>query len=104
MNDNDYAFLKGVARYIERRPEVGAYVSDFVAKGIDAARKEAMNRAADFEVALSFALAKRNRKQNDKWIYEKLLKWGGKSALRWDCVIDGLAADIASGKEPEKKP
>ena len=52
-------FLHSVERYVSTNPEVAAYVSDFVARGLDAARKEAMYRAADMETALSVAIAKR---------------------------------------------
>ena len=88
MNEH-YEFYLYVQSYIEKNPECGAYVSDFVAKGIEKARKQANERAADMEVALSVALAKRFKNSNDV-ILSKLEKWNSKASLRWDDTIELL--------------
>ena len=88
MNEH-YEFYLYVQSYIEKNPECGAYVSDFVAKGIEKARKQANERAADMEVALSVALAKRFKNCNDV-ILSKLEKWNSKASLRWDDTIELL--------------
>ena len=83
------SFLYGVMKYVKDNPEVGAYVSDYVAAGIEEARKQALERAADMEVALSVAIANRF-KNREALILDKLNKWNGKSSLRWDSVIEML--------------
>ena len=88
MNEH-IEFYTYVQSYIENNPECGAYVSDFVAKGIEKSRVEAMQRAADMEVALTVALAKKFKKP-DELILSKLEKWQGKSALNWASTIDEL--------------
>jgi hypothetical protein len=88
MNEH-YEFYLYVQTYIEKNPECGAYVSDFVAKGIEKARKQANERAADMEVALSIALAKRFKNGNEV-ILSKLEKWNSKASLRWDSTIELL--------------
>jgi len=88
MNEH-HEFYLYVQSYIEKNPECGAYVSDFVAKGIEKARKQANERAADMEVALAVALAKR-LKNGDDVILSKLEKWNSKASLRWDGTIELL--------------
>lgn len=84
-------FLTMVEGYIKSDPEAAAYVSDYVARGLNASRKEAMERAADMEVALSVMIAQRY-KGRETLVLDKLRKWNGRSALRWDDVINDLAA------------
>lgn len=84
-------FLELVENYIKRDPEAAAYVSDYVAKGLNASRKEVLERAADMEVALSVMIAQRY-KGRETLVLGKLRKWNGKSALRWDDAINDLAA------------
>ena len=88
MNEH-YEFYLYIQSYIEKNPECGAYVSDFVAKGIEKARKQANERAADMEAALSVALAKRFKNGNEV-ILSKLEKWNTKASLRWDSTIELL--------------
>lgn len=83
------SFLRNIESYVTKNPEVGAYVSDFVARGIEASRKEALERACDMEVALSVAIAKR-WKGREELILSKLKKWNGASSLRWDDVISTM--------------
>lgn len=84
-------FLALVRDYIKSDPEAAAYVSDHVAHGLNASRQEAMERAADMEVALSVMIAQRY-KGRETLVLQKLRKWNGKSALRWDDTINDLAA------------
>lgn len=82
-------FLTYIKDYISKHPEVAAYINDFIAKGIELSRKEALERAADMEIALCVAIAKRY-KGRDELILSKLKKWNGNSSLRWDDVIETL--------------
>ena len=82
-------FYSYVQSYIEKYPECGAYVSNYVAKGIELARQSDMQRACDMETALSIALAKRF-KQTDAIILDKLQKWEGKTAINFTSTIEKL--------------
>jgi hypothetical protein len=84
-------FLAMVEGYIKIDPEAAAYVSDYVAHGLNASRKEALERAADMEVALSVMIAQRY-KGREALVLDKLRKWNGKSSLRWDDTINAIAA------------
>ena len=84
-------FLELVENYIKRDPEAAAYVSDYVAQGLNASRKEVLERAAEMEVALSVMIAQRY-KGRETLVLGQLRKWNGKSALRWDDAINDLAA------------
>lgn len=87
MNIGEHAqFLHYVQQYVTESPEVAAYINDHVAQGIENARKDAMFRAADMETALAVAIAKRYSGR-EELILQKLKKWNGKSALRWDDTI-----------------
>ena len=88
MNEH-YAFLEHVALYVKKNPEAAAYISDYVARGLTASRQEAMERAADMEVALVAAISKR-LKNSDQLILSKLEKWNGKSAINWSSTIEQL--------------
>jgi hypothetical protein len=89
MDFKHMAFLQQVQAYIEKYPDVGAYVSDFVARGIEASRLDALHRAADMEVALSVAIAKR-WPGREGLILSKLKKWNGRSSVPWDDAIELL--------------
>lgn len=79
MNNTDYsAFLAYVRNYVAANPEVGAYINDMVAQGINDSRKDALNRAADMETALCVALAKRYNGR-EEFILSTLKKWQGKA-------------------------
>lgn len=87
--DEHWEFLMGVKNYISEHPEVAAKVSDYVAAGISESRQEALERAADMEIALTVALAKKFRKSNEL-ILSKIEKWQGRSALNWETAIEDL--------------
>lgn len=82
-------FLELVQVYIKSDPEAAAYISDQVAAGLAASRKEALERAADMEVALSVMIAHRY-KGRESLVLQKLQKWKDKSALNWDGTIEDL--------------
>ena len=84
-------FLVMVESYIKSDPEAAAYVSDYVARGLNASRKEALERAADMECALAVMIAQRY-KGREALVLEKLRKWNGNSSIRWDDTINELAA------------
>jgi hypothetical protein len=87
------AFLNYVQDYVKENPEVSAYVSDHVARGIEASRIDVMERAADMEVALTVAIANRY-KGRDELILSKLKKWNDRSAIRWDDTIRMLEGRV----------
>lgn len=89
MKREHMEFLNYVAMYVKEYPGVSAYVSDYVAQGVNESRIEALNRAADMEVALSVAIAKRY-KCRDELILSKLKKWENKSAIKWESTIKML--------------
>lgn len=89
MNSKHTNFLNQVANYVKENPDVAAYVSDAVAQGLQEKLKESNERAADMEVALSVMVAKRY-KDRESLVLNKLEKWNGRSALRWDSVIEML--------------
>ena len=83
-NEFDRAsFLNFVREYVEKDPEAAAHISDYAQAGLRAALNKAYERAADMEVALSVLAAKRY-KGADAVVRDKLKKWEGKTALRWD--------------------
>ena len=86
-------FLDAVAAYVGRHPEVSAYVASAVSTGLKSALDSTRQRAADMEVALAMALAKRGRKDADKAILAKLSQWEGKTSLQWDDTIKMLKGE-----------
>lgn len=82
-------FLDYVRRYIEQDPEAAAYVADHAQAGLRAALSKAYERAADMEVALS-VLATKRYKGADALVKQKLEKWEGKTALRWDWLTHNV--------------
>lgn len=87
------AFFRYVQAYVTATPEAGAYVSDYVARGIEASRQSALQRAADMEAALAVMLARRTGGR-DEFVLEILRKWNGAASLRWDDVIRVLEAKV----------
>ena len=75
-------FLRSIELYVQKNPEVAAHVSDYVSRGLNAALAQARERAADMEVALCAAIAKRWPKR-ESVILSKLKKWKDKSSLDW---------------------
>lgn len=91
--DKHLSFLLAVEEYITNNPECGAYVSQFVANGIEKARVEIAQRCTDFESALLMVMTRgqgRHALTKDEYILEKLKKWQGKSSLVWDVAISEL--------------
>lgn len=80
-------FLHGVELYVQNNPEVAAHVSDYVSRGLNTALAQTRERAADMEVALCVAIAKRWPKR-ESVILSKLKKWKDKSSLNWDDTIE----------------
>jgi hypothetical protein len=93
MTPQDIQFLELVKAYVEENPEVGAYVSDYVARGIETSRKEVLARAADMEVALAVAIATRYNNR-DAIILDKLKTWKDRSSLQWDSTIELLESKL----------
>ena len=89
-------FLEYVKNYIERDPEAAAHVANYVQAGLNKALGQAYERAADMEAALS-VLATKRYKGADALVLDKLRKWEGKTALRWDWLTHN---DVVQGREP----
>lgn len=83
------SFLQQVQNYVKDNPEVAAHIATFVQAGIEASRRETLERAADMEVALAIAITKRYN-MRDELILSKLTKWQGRSAINWDSTIEML--------------
>lgn len=86
-------FLQLVSAYIKTDPEAAAFIPNAVAAGLSASRQSALERAADMEVALSVALAKRY-KGREALILSKLHKWRRAGALCWDETIKRLELQV----------
>lgn len=76
-------FFDYVRQYIEKDPDAAAHVAGYAQAGLRAKLQQTMERAADMEVALS-VLATKRYKGADALVKQKLEKWEGKTALRWD--------------------
>lgn len=83
MTDDIAQFLSHVAQFCKDNPEVAPHVASAAQHGLEGALKEAYERAADMEVALVAAVAKR-MKDSDEIIKSKLKKWEGRTSCRWD--------------------
>jgi len=88
-------FLNAVRAYITENPEVAPYATEFIAKGIEASRKVALDRAADFESATMLALTKRPTAKNKAYILDILKKWNGKATFDWGAMISEYEKRIA---------
>lgn len=84
------AFLSAVRAFVVEHPEAAAHVADYARAGLEEALRKASERAADMEVALVAATADR-LKNRDAVILDKLKKWQGQTACRWDDVIERLS-------------
>ena len=88
MTPENYAFLISVQNYITSNPEVGAYVSDYVANGIEENRKQQIAKSADMEIIISFLLRGGKLKPSDKvFVADKLVKWNALCSLNWESFI-----------------
>ncbi len=85
MNDKRDMFLRTVAAYVASDPESAPMVVQAASAGVSEAMREALQRAADMEIALAVAMAKRY-KGADALIHDKLKKWEGKTALNWSAL------------------
>lgn len=89
MTPEDYQFLQSIKDYINKSPEVGAYVASYVAQGIDESRKAQAAKSADMEIIISFLLRGGKLKASDKeFIGAKLEKWSKLCSLNWQPMIE----------------
>lgn len=98
LTRTDREFLEYVQKYVQSNPAVGAYVSDFVARGIDAGRKQALERAADMEAALAMSLMNRFPQTNMDFVLKTLRKWDKRSSLEMEHLIAVLETEIERKK------
>jgi len=89
QNEERAWFFKLVQTYISKDPEAAAHVATFVQEGLSQALRESNDRAADLEVALAI-LASRKYQGSEALVLDKLKKWEGRTALRWDWLIQKL--------------
>jgi phage shock protein A len=89
MDDSDIKFIMALKVYVQQKPHMVSALVEVIQDGITSAFKEASERAADMETTAAMALNARLFKGNETFIADKLEKWKGKTALRWD---DQLAA------------
>ena len=104
LTRTDREFLEYVQKYVQSNPTVGAYVSDFVARGIDAGRKQALERAADMEAALAMSLMNRFPQTNMDFVLKTLRKWDKRSSLEMEHLIAVLETEIERKKSRARPP
>ena len=90
MKETDWQFLQGVKLYVENNPHIVAQLNNAIQSGINEALNAACAQAADMEATAAMALNARLFKGNQNFIADKLEKWKGKTALRWDDQIKAL--------------
>lgn len=86
-------FLDHVRNYVDKNPDVAAYVSDAVASGLSTALARSNERAADMEVVVAVLMARKNKTSNGV-IFNKLSKWHNKSALNWTSTLKELEEKV----------
>ena len=90
MSDADLKFIISVKDYAKKNPHMIAALIQVIQDGITEAFTEASERAADMETTAAMALNTRLFKGNETFIADKLEKWKGKTALRWDDQLTAL--------------
>lgn len=94
MTPEDIKFLQEV-RVRSRDPEMMNRIIDVAINGLQDISRQANERAADMEVIASMAMNTRLFKGNENFLAQKLEKWHGKTALRWDDQIEKLKGKSA---------
>jgi len=89
MDDDTVKFLSEVARRSQDPTMMRSIINSAIGGCEYNARKEC-ERAADMEVVASMAMNTRLFKGNQKFLADKLEKWKGRTALRWDDQIAKL--------------
>lgn len=91
LNEKDLEFLEYVKGYVTNRPEISAYVNDFVAKGVSVALAKTQRKASDFELALYLNLTPINKADRMATTLKSLKKWESDSSLGgWESIQDDL--------------
>ena len=89
MRSEHQVFLAGVSAYISVNPEAAAYVSDFVADGLEHSRRNLLRRAADMEALVAVLVTRRHRTHN-AFVRDTLAKWENRSSLEWGSTIKAM--------------
>ena len=89
MDDDTVKFLSEVARRSQDPTMMRSIINSAIG-GCEHSARKACEQAADMEVVASMAMNTRLFKGNEKFLAEKLEKWGGRTALRWDDQIAKL--------------
>jgi ABC-type nitrate/sulfonate/bicarbonate transport system substrate-binding protein len=90
ITEYDMKFIVSLKVYVQKNPHMVAALIQVIQDGINDALEETMHRAADMESVAAMALNARVFKGNQSIIADKLEKWKGRSALRWDDMIKKL--------------
>jgi hypothetical protein len=93
ISDEDFKFLVSVKEYVKSNPHMVNSAIQAIQSGLTDAFTEASERAADMEATAAMALNARLFKGNEKFIADKLEKWKGKTALRWDDQLKKLRGE-----------
>ena len=78
-------FYRYVQTYVESDPESAAHIMDHVQSALSSVLKRSNERSADMEAALATVL--KTPKTGRAFAIEKLTKWEGPTALRWDWFL-----------------
>lgn len=90
VTDKELKFLISLKDFVKENPSLVAAVIQCIEDGMTDALKESSERAADMETIVAMALNTRMFKGNETFIADKLKKWNGRSALKWDAQIEAL--------------
>jgi len=89
MTPEDLKFLSEVASR-SQDPNMMRSIINSAIGGCEQKMHKACEQAADMEVVASMALNTRLFKGNENFLAQKLEKWRGRTALRWDDQIKAL--------------
>lgn len=93
-------FLTSVETYVKKHPDVAPLVTQATSLGLSMALTSLRQQLADFETAAA-VLASVRYKDRDSVLRDKLLKWKGQTALRWDWLMDKLEPPVPSALQEE---
>lgn len=89
MTPEDLEFLREVASR-SQDPVMMRSIINSALGGCESNSRQAQERAADMEVVAAMSLNARVFKGNENFLAQKLEKWRGRTALRWDDQINKL--------------
>lgn len=90
MKPYHLSMLEQIRMELHSTPELAAYITDAMTRGLQESIRLQIERAADMEVVASMALHNRLFKGNELFIAQKLRKWQGQTSVRWDDALKKL--------------